>query len=98
LLGLIDAAEHDFVNQLFSEPGPYWTGGNDISTEGDYEWVNGEEWTYEAWEPGEPTDDTNVNVDEDCINLYDNAVEGPLFGDDPCGNTQKYVCERYPPE
>lgn len=95
LAALTSSAEHEFVNELFSERGPYWIGGNDIAEEGVYEWSSGEPWGYEAWESGEPTDDGG-DRGEDCIDIYDDASAGPLFGDNPCDSSAAYVCERHP--
>lgn len=97
LVALSDSDEHDFVNTLYNVDGPYWTGGSDQATEGVYTWSNGEPWGYEPWEPGEPTDDGTLNLDEDCVDIYDDPVEGPLLGDNPCDQLNQYICERYPP-
>ena len=35
-----------------------WLGGNDIDSEGAWEWNTGEPWRYENWSPGEPNDGT----------------------------------------
>jgi cysteine-rich repeat protein len=62
-----------------------WTGGNDQTTEGDYDWSNGETWSYEPWIANQP------DRDGDCITGSPDGIE-----DRPCDEAHFYVCERTP--
>ena len=49
--------ENDFVyNNLCTEGVEYWLGGTDELSEGDWEWITGEHWSFTNWAPGEPND------------------------------------------
>lgn len=95
LAAITSQTEHDFVSG-FLPVGPYWIGGNDIDEEGTYVWSSGEPWNFAPWEPGEPTDDGTVGLDEDCIDIYEDAFDGPLFGDNACTDISRYLCEIAP--
>ena len=62
-------AENDWLinNGLFSDGG--WLGATDGTTEGQWKWVTGEEWSYTNWSPGEP----NNAGDEDYLEYYSNG-------------------------
>lgn len=62
-----------------------WIGGTDADTECVFTWTNGEPWTP-MWNQGEP------NGDGDCLVLYGYGT----LGDQPCGKTVDYICERVP--
>ena len=48
--------EHDFLyNNLGSvSPNDCWLGGTDEMVEGEWNWINGENWDYTLWKAGEP--------------------------------------------
>ena len=79
LVTLHSAAETAFINPLYSSDpnttvfGP-WIGLNDIATEGTYEWVTGEAYTYSKWSAGEP----NNAGDEDAVHLWGLTSGRPL--------------------
>lgn len=41
--------------------GSWWIGATDAATEGSWQWVTGEPWTYANWYPGEPNGGTAQN-------------------------------------
>jgi|GEM_PF-5265827 len=49
-----DAAENSFVSGL--DGGLLWIGFTDMTTEGTFEWINGDAVTYTNWDIGEPND------------------------------------------
>lgn len=70
----------------------YWIGGNDISSDGSFQWINGEPWANAnlgpLWGPGEPN---NYNG-EDCVELYKHD-NGYRFNDNDCGVQLRFLCE-----
>jgi cysteine-rich repeat protein len=89
-------AELDFVRAHVAEQS--WLGGNEIATEGAWVWDNGETWSFEAWNAGEPND-ANGKTDEDCLEFYDNTADAEPFGfaDADCPQIQRAICERPAP-
>ena len=55
--------EQDFVNALLSTSSAYfyWLGGTDERTEGSWEWVTGEPWSYENWRSGQPDNHSDLS-------------------------------------
>ena len=68
----------------------FFIGGNDVKTEGQYEWVNSE---YLApsltWNPGEPN---NHNDEEDCLSLLHHHHSLAL-NDRTCNRTGNFICQ-----
>lgn len=57
LATLTSKAENDFVFKNVGLDGiNIWLGGTDAKTEGQWEWVTGETWSYENWASGQPDD------------------------------------------
>jgi hypothetical protein len=60
LVTINDAEEQDWLVSQFgpinsdNSPNSFWTGLNDVATEGLFEWVSGEPVSYLNWFPGEP--------------------------------------------
>jgi cysteine-rich repeat protein len=82
-------SEAEFVlDQLPTGGFEVWTGGNDLSAEGVYQWSNGETWSYAPWAPLEPS-----GMDgEDCVVGSSNGT----IGDASCDDVHYYLCERTP--
>jgi cysteine-rich repeat protein len=71
---------------MASPPGEAWTCGNDLVTEGVYEWGNGETWGFAPWSLNEPNDSG------DCISASTNGT----IKDGPCSDVSYVLCERPP--
>jgi hypothetical protein len=69
LATLTSQEENDFVyNQLSSGAGEWtWLGGTDEQTEGTWEWISGEPWSFENWDSGQPD---NGCDNEDYLHFY----------------------------
>ena len=99
LATLSTAQESQFVfdNLLAGEPtwNWVWLGGTDETVEGAWEWVTGEPWLYEPWEPGEPN---NACAGEDYLAMRpDGAAKcNDTNADASCGNSGAglgFICE-----
>jgi hypothetical protein len=74
------------ATQLANWYGAYtWTGLNDQTTEGTYQWASGEAVSYLQWASGEPT-----GVGENCALLE--PYSGKFFDED-CANAFAPICE-----
>ena len=56
-----------FGSALSIDSGYRTFGGNDVASEGQWQWITGETWSYSNWYAGEPN---NSGGNEDCIALY----------------------------
>lgn len=84
-------------NDLFSplaQLDDIWVGGNDISTEGAWVWLNGESMAgYTNWRMGEPNNSTGTDpMGEDCMIIE--GDNGGLWDDRSCLREYGYICER----
>ncbi|MBL8618246.1 MAG: hypothetical protein JNM72_21715 [Deltaproteobacteria bacterium] len=91
LVTINDAAENTFVDGQADarSTSRWWTGFNDISTEGSWVWVSGQASSYAPWGSGEPN---NSGGGEDCgqINRFHPAL---TWNDEPCSTPYPYICE-----
>ena len=63
---ITSGSEKDFISSTFNVDEPdVWIGGDDRSSEGNWEWITGEAWSYEYWNGGEP----NGGTDENCLTI-----------------------------
>src|SRR5262249_37646159 len=53
LVGVQSASEQSLIDTLITDNA--WLGGTDLHTPGTFTWVNGEPWTYDNWNIGEPS-------------------------------------------
>jgi hypothetical protein len=80
LLVVATAAENTFVANAVATIGNniwYWLGLNDATTEGTFQWVNGEPLTYSNWSAGEPNNSGN---NEDHAHVWNNGLWNDLNG------------------
>lgn len=57
LATLTSQGEQDFVFQNVGQQGVnIWLGGSDENSEGNWEWITGETWSYINWDSGQPDD------------------------------------------
>ena len=87
LVTIDSTEENDFVTGLATDREGVWLGATDAAEEGTWVWVNGEDWSYEHWAPGEPNDTGN----EDCLQLYRTGQR--TWNDTRCDATLHFVCE-----
>jgi hypothetical protein len=72
-----------------------WIGGNDLAAEGVYVWSNGDPWSYEDWDSGQPNMQACAGGDEDCVDIdFSRSPPDGDFGDDCCDQAQPFLCER----
>ena len=74
----------------------YWAGANDIASEGNWVWINGERASSSEliWQNGFPQFNSNSN--RDCLLIDSNSVSS-YFGlahDNRCTNTWRGICEK----
>jgi cysteine-rich repeat protein len=89
LVAVSSQPENIFLDDVVDPSTFYWTGGNDQTQEGEYEWTNGEPWDYVPWGTGDP-DGT------DCVYIDPETGED-VFRDANCtSNALDSVCELTP--
>jgi len=88
LVAIANQAENDFVATLANTT--FFTGLNDIDSEGSWKWSNGSGVSYTNWAPGEPNNSGN----EDCMHYYIGGSQPNRWNDIPCGAAQPYMCEK----
>jgi hypothetical protein len=72
LATLTSQGENDFVFQNVGQQGiNIWLGGTDQISEGNWEWVTGETWSYANWSPGQP--DNGLPEGQDFLIFWDAA-------------------------
>lgn len=78
----------NFPQALVTGPGrpTFWLGGSQPAGSeepaGGWEWVTGEPFTYQNWDPGEPNDNESP---EQCLNFSANSLGVGSWNDQPCG-------------
>ena len=74
----------------------YWAGANDIASEGNWVWINGERASSSElyWRNGFP--ELNSSGNRDCLLINSNPVSSyfGLASDLPCTNTWRGICEK----
>ncbi|MGD2250120.1 MAG: lectin-like protein [Candidatus Methanofastidiosia archaeon] len=89
LVSITSSGENDFVDQLIGS-NCVWIGLTDEDTEGTWEWVTGEDYSYNNWSTYEPNNCCGgEDYGEMCSDGYWNDNGGPR---DP-NLTRYYVCE-----
>jgi len=93
LATITSAAENKWISDNFTiQSGilPFF-GGNDIPSEGQWEWITGEAWSYTNWYSGEP----NNMYPEDCIRFhpYYRSGHGNYWNDVRCDSEQFSLIE-----
>jgi len=90
LVTINDAAESDWVVTTFLNFGgvsrDLWTGLNDVATEGTFQWVSGESFTYSNWQPGQPDNGFNDGTQypvENYVHIFGGTTTEQLPGWSP---------------
>ncbi|XP_038059507.1 echinoidin-like [Patiria miniata] len=65
----------------------FWIGFNDIEREGQFQWSDGSDVSYESWGPGEP----NNKKYEDCVECRSDIYI--KWNDEPCSRASVIVCK-----
>ncbi len=88
LATLTDSAENAYISSFLTARGvaQCWLGGNDESTEGTWEWCNGEPFSWTNWAIGEP----NNLGDEDGLMIFSGSGN---WNDVSGANASYYLCE-----
>lgn len=83
LVTINDEAEQKWLQAVFGNQ-PIWIGLNDVATEGEWQWDNGEPVTYTNWEFQEPHDPNNETEDYVILNPLgkweDSDARNPKWG------------------
>ncbi|XP_065192400.1 sushi, nidogen and EGF-like domain-containing protein 1 [Sycon ciliatum] len=83
-----NAEENAAFTAAAASPNPnFWIGANDRITEGTYEWITGDPFTFTNWRNGEPNNGQGV---EHCIHVNDGAF---MWNDISCSSHIGYVCQ-----
>jgi hypothetical protein len=86
LATITSAAEQNYI-QTYINPGfARFIGGRDTPTEGTWNWVTGETWSYTNWGGGLP----NGGAGQNCLEFN----SGGLWDDEACSTVQRYFCEK----
>ena len=91
LTALTSAEENTWVMTVsggIDKVGRWWTGGNDLATEGAWTWASGEAFGFKAWNKGEPNDTGKA---EDCLELW--RFDAHTWNDEGCGALKHFICE-----
>lgn len=96
LATLTSQEENDFVfENVGLKEVNIWLGGTDAKTEGTWEWVTGETWSYKNWGPNQPDDGDSGEQGQDQLIFWDAAPgkwddNGLPRGDFP---NARFICE-----
>lgn len=93
LATVTSAEEQDILSNMVKPGtfGDYWLGGNDLLSEGVWQWVTGEDWSYQNWADGEPNNSSGA---EDCLHLYrQSGLWNDLNNNAYTGRQIGFICE-----
>ena len=94
LATITSRSEDDFVNQNLvqnlAQPGaPVLLGGTDRISEGTWQWITGEAWSYADWAPGQPDN----NNEQDYLAYWNNPTYPGQWDDSYGGVLLPFICE-----
>nr|QNH72464.1 toxin candidate TRINITY_DN33830_c0_g1_i1.p1 [Pachycerianthus maua] len=80
------------ISNAFNGKKPIWIGGNDIKTEGTFEWDDDSYYCYTNWYTGEPNNSGGI---EDCVDILYSYKYSGQWNDMSCTATNhRYVCKK----
>ncbi|WAR16653.1 MRC1-like protein, partial [Mya arenaria] len=96
LVTITTQEENNFVLGIRVYPlSDTWVGANDLSIEGNFTWITGEEWTYNKFTNADAWADSHD--ENDCLLIKRDQFQDPLFSnkfdDARCSRLAKFVCE-----
>jgi hypothetical protein len=65
----------------------FWIGGNDLTTDTTFAWINGDEWIYDNWNTNQP----NHLGGQDCVKMKKDTGR---WDDVSCGREFMFACQK----
>lgn len=62
--------EETWLTSTFGDLSGYLLGATDAATDGDWQWITGEDWDYTNWRDGEPNNGASNTTDEDYLQFH----------------------------
>ncbi len=90
LTSITSSSQASYIHQYLLSLGAtdVWIGGNDISMEGNFTWIDGSHWVYGNWWSGEP----GYYDTEHCISTVQSWGTF-AWSDSPCSSTKASLCK-----
>ncbi|XP_026182064.1 ladderlectin-like [Mastacembelus armatus] len=92
LASVRDKHEYGVIQKVISDSkgtGLAWIGGSDAQQEGSWFWINGDNFKYTNWAPGEPN---NHDGAQNCIQM--NFADQKLWDDLHCKTPLPSICAK----
>nr|XP_023023086.1 macrophage mannose receptor 1-like [Leptinotarsa decemlineata] len=93
LVSIQDSEKNEAIYELLKKHDinyPVWTSGYQSSNGSIWTWLNGGEFKYFNWGPGEPN---SARGNESCLEVFKKNTE-VLWNDQPCEDKRGFICEK----